>query len=289
MTYVGDCIFIKNLSHHKLQAFVSRDNGGSDHWHTLTNSFKAGRWGRSGWEVVVLRDERDSRRTGVYMHIKDVTVYITVHALHDIRVEYGRDGCAALGAISTYMPPFTFPESSLLDHTGNRGRTHSQPYIGDCVLIRNVSGRRFQAFVSSYQGGGNGWYAVTTSFGDGRWDRAGWEVVVCRDAADTWRRGVYVRVTDVTVYVTIEGVGDVEIEYGGEGVGVGVGSGRGGGLGDGDGDGGAGQREMTEAGLAGLGSTSQKGDDESDTLYNEYQPCAKELGEQDIHRFDGWA
>ncbi|KDQ23559.1 hypothetical protein PLEOSDRAFT_177123 [Pleurotus ostreatus PC15] len=251
MTYVGDCIFIKNLSHHKLQAFVSRDNGGSDHWHTLTNSFKSGRWGRSGWEVVVLRDERDTWRTGVYMHIKDVTVYVTIHAPRHPR----------------------------------------RPYIGDCVLIRNVSGRRFQAFVSSYQGGGNGWYAVTTSFGDGRWDRAGGEGVVCRDAPDTWRRGVYVRVTDVTVYVTIKGVGDVEIEYGGEdvGVGVGVGSGRGAGLGDGDGDGGAGQRRMTEAGMTGLGSTSQKGDDESYTLYNEYQPCAKELGEQDIHRFDGWA
>ncbi|KAG9217488.1 hypothetical protein CCMSSC00406_0008600 [Pleurotus cornucopiae] len=179
-----------------------------------------------------------------------------------------------------------FPEFGLLDEPGHtdsrRRRTYSQPYIGDCVLIRNATSKRFQAFVSGYQGGGNGWYTLTKSFKDGRWSRAGWEVVVCRNAEDTWRQGVYIHVKDVTVYVTVRGVGDVEIEYGGDE--VGVSSGRD----DVLGNGGGGQREMTEARLASLGSTSQKRDDKSETSYNAYQPCAKELGEQEIHRFDGW-
>lgn len=233
----------------------------------------------------MFRDEKDTWRRGVYMHIKDVTIYITIHAFHDIRVEYGREHYAALRAISTPVP--LFPEFGSLDEPGStdarRRRTYSQPYIGDCVLIRNATGKQFQAFVSSYQGGANGWYTLTKSFRDGRWNRAGWEVVVCRDAEDTWRQGVYIHVKDVTVYVTVRGVGDVEIEYGGDE--VGVSSGRDDVLG---GEGG-GQREMTEARLASLGSTFQKRDDESETSYNEYQPCAKKLGEQDIHRFDGWA
>ncbi|KAL4258342.1 hypothetical protein AB1N83_013109 [Pleurotus pulmonarius] len=266
MTYVGDCIFIKNLSPHTLHAFVSRDNGGSDLWHTLTASFKSGRWGRSGWEVVVLRDERDTWRTGTYMHIKDATVYITVLDLHDIRVAYARERCAAPRAVSTPVPmPMPMPQFPKISRCGHM---YSQPYIGDCVLIRNAFGKRVQAFVSSYQGGGNGWYTLTKSFADGRWNRRGWEVVVCRDAEDTWRKGVYVNLTGVTVYVTVSGAGEIEIEYGGDEVGINSGS---------DGDGGVfggegGRREITEARLASLGGTCRKRDDEAETLYDEYQP-----------------
>ncbi|KAF9499203.1 hypothetical protein BDN71DRAFT_1359405, partial [Pleurotus eryngii] len=73
--------------------------------------------------------------------------------------------------------------------------------------------KRFQAFVSSHNGGSNSWFTLTKSFKDGRWNRLGWEVIVCRNAEDTWRKGVYVHIKDVTVYVTVKGVDHVEIEY----------------------------------------------------------------------------
>ncbi|KAG5220084.1 hypothetical protein IMY05_C4684000100 [Salix suchowensis] len=169
---------------------VKADSGGSDAWHTLTDSFKSGD-GTSGWDAIVFRDEKDTWRKGVYMHIKDITVYITIHG------------------------PTTFASKFELNSGGPNTRNRlpsSQPYIGDCVLIRNASSKRFQAFVSSHNGGSNSWFTLTKSFKDGRWNRSGWEVIVCRNAEDTWRKGVYVHIKDVTVYVT-ERVSESETLY----------------------------------------------------------------------------
>ncbi len=108
---------------------------------------------------------------------------------------------------------------------------------------------------------------------------------MCRDAEDMWRKGVYLNTKDVTVYVTVRGAGEVEIECGGDEVGINSGSDGDGGVFGGDG----GRREITEVRLASLGGTCKKRDDEAETLCDEYQPCAKELGDQDIPRFDEWA
>ncbi|KAL4246929.1 hypothetical protein AB1N83_014380, partial [Pleurotus pulmonarius] len=43
MTYIGDCVFIKNVSPSKVQAFVSSDSRGRDSWYTLTDSFESGK------------------------------------------------------------------------------------------------------------------------------------------------------------------------------------------------------------------------------------------------------
>ncbi|KAF4566027.1 hypothetical protein EYR36_011441 [Pleurotus pulmonarius] len=288
MTYIGDCVFIKKVSPSKVQAFVSSDSGGRDSWYTLTDSFESGKWVRFGWDVIVLRDEEDTWRRGVYMHIKGVTVYITVRSFDDIRVEYAQDRRAPISAITM---PF-FPEFDL--HGGHPDsrirRPSSQPYIGDCVLIRNASNEQFQAFVSSHNGGSKSWFALTKSFKDGRWGRSGWEVVVCRNAEDTWRKGVYVHIKGVTVYVTVKGVDQVEIEYGRERVEPERGRG--------DVETKRGERcqsDMTEVNVAPLVSTfqerdaeSQKDDDESETLYNGYQPL-RYLGRKIFKNFGGWA
>ncbi|KAF7419687.1 hypothetical protein PC9H_002279 [Pleurotus ostreatus] len=290
MTYIGDCVFIKNLSKHKFQAFISNDNGGSAAWHTLADSFKSGRWGRSGWDVIVFRNEKDTWRKGVYMYIKDVTVYITIHGPDDIRIEYGRDSCAAISTvIMPLLPEFDLDSGG--PNTRHR-RPSSQPYIGDCVLIRNASSKRFQAFVSSHNGGSNSWFTLTKSFKDGRWNRSGWEVIVCRNAEDTWRKGMYIHVKDVTVYVTVKGVDHVEFEYGRESVET---EHRRDDVETEDGGNNVHRKkvgrqiEMAEAGLASPVTTFQEKDNESETPYNDYQPSPKEFGAQDIQGFDGWA
>ncbi len=111
---------------------------------------------------------------------------------------------------------------------------------------------------------------------------------------------MYVHVKDVTVYVTVRGVDRVEIEYGRESgepeQGRGDGEAKRGGRGLLLLDKAGGQSEMAEVNVAPLVSTfqerdteSQKKDDESETLYNDYQPSPKELGPQDIQGFDVWA
>ncbi|KAF7424833.1 hypothetical protein PC9H_010144 [Pleurotus ostreatus] len=94
---------------------------------------------------------------------------------------------------------------------------YSQPDVGECVLIRSTASSVFRAFVSSYQGGNNAWFTLRSSFGEGRWNRRGWDVLVCTDGKDTWRMGAHIYIKRVTVYVTVKGVGDVEIEYGRDG------------------------------------------------------------------------
>ncbi|KAF7419685.1 hypothetical protein PC9H_002277 [Pleurotus ostreatus] len=269
--YIGDCVFTRNLSPHKFQAFISSDTGGIDLWHSITDSFQASRWQRSGWEVVVLRDEKDTWRRGVYMRIKDVSVYITIRSTDDIDVKYGRDDLIPSLDMCLELDPWG-PDALAATIPGHRYNAHAcyaQPYIGECVLIRSTASEPFRAFVSNYQGGSNSWFTLRSSFRDGRWDRRGWEVLVCKDGKDTWRMGVYIYIKRVTVYVTVKGVGDVEIEYGRDGA-----------YKD---DGGRIEREMREATrrsnlVAGVLDAEILCDDDE-------QPCPRILSDIDIKRW----
>ncbi|KAF9499201.1 hypothetical protein BDN71DRAFT_1442238 [Pleurotus eryngii] len=88
-TYVGDYVFIKSLSEHKFQAFVSNYSRGQDDWFTLGDSWGTAddRWSRSGWEVIAIRNANDTKRVGYYEYIKGATIYITVKAIDKIEVE----------------------------------------------------------------------------------------------------------------------------------------------------------------------------------------------------------
>lgn len=255
------------MSPHKFQAFISSDTGGIDLWHNITDSFQQSRWQRSGWEVVVLRDEKDTWRRGVYMRIKDVSVYITIRSTDDIDVKYGRDNL--IPSLDMCLEPDPWgPDALATIPRHHYNACYSQPYIGECVLIRSTSGEPFCAFVSNHQGGNNSWFTLRSSFRDGRWNRRGWEVLVCKDDKDTWRMGVYIYIKRVTVYVTVKGVGDVEIEYGRDGA-----------CRD---DGGSMEREMSEATRR---SNLVAGALDAETLCDDEQPCPRILSDIDIKRW----
>lgn len=92
-TYVGDYVFIKSLSEHKFQAFVSSYTKGKDDWSTLGDSWgtEDGRWSRSGWEVIAIRNADDTKRVGYYEYVRGATIYITVRAIDKIEVERATD------------------------------------------------------------------------------------------------------------------------------------------------------------------------------------------------------
>ncbi|KAF4566025.1 hypothetical protein AB1N83_013068 [Pleurotus pulmonarius] len=267
--YIGDCVLIRNLSPHAFQAFISSETGGLDGWYNITNSFQAGMWKRSGWELVVLRDEKDTWRRGAYMRIKDVSVYITIRSTADIDVRYGWDDRILSLPMCLECDPWG-PDAVATISKRHYRACYSQPYIGECVLIRSTASGEFHAFVSSYQCGSSAWFTLRSSFGEGRWNRRGWEVLVCRDGEDTWRMGVYIYIKRVTVYVTVKGVGDVEIEYGRDGTYKA--------------DGRSGEGEMSEATrrselVARPLDVETLCDDDAD------QPCARILSDIDIKRW----
>jgi hypothetical protein len=45
-----------------------------------------GRWSRSNWELVAVRDDGDSHRKGVYVCPKNATVYITIKGITEFEI-----------------------------------------------------------------------------------------------------------------------------------------------------------------------------------------------------------
>jgi len=46
----------------------------------------SGKWGRSGWELVAIRNKEDSHREGAYVSPINATVYVTVKSITQLEI-----------------------------------------------------------------------------------------------------------------------------------------------------------------------------------------------------------
>jgi len=87
-----------------------------------------------------------------------------------------------------------------------------QPYVANCIFVKNDSPQEFQALVSTYTGGNGNWFPVPRQWMDsGKWTRSGWELVAIRNLEDTHREGLYVTALNQTVYITIKSMVEIEV------------------------------------------------------------------------------
>lgn len=73
------------------------------------------------------------------------------------------------------------------------------------IIVANESGSAVEVFVSSTSGGSDAWYSVATGTSE-TWSRTSWEVVVFKNADDTDRAGVYVRVDSTVVFKSLDDI-----------------------------------------------------------------------------------
>jgi len=89
--YVGNFIYIKNDSPQEFQAFVSPYSGGSDAWYNVPRQWMdSGKWKRSDWELVAIRNMEDTHRQGAYVCAKNQTVYVTIKSTTKIEIVCSR-------------------------------------------------------------------------------------------------------------------------------------------------------------------------------------------------------
>lgn len=84
--YIDTAFYIRNVSGQDISCFISKYTGGDDNWFRLSSSFSDGRWGHSGWEVVVFKNADDSQRRGLYLNNRGKTVYITFRSFENIEI-----------------------------------------------------------------------------------------------------------------------------------------------------------------------------------------------------------
>ncbi|KAJ3490805.1 hypothetical protein NLI96_g1168 [Meripilus lineatus] len=87
----------------------------------------------------------------------------------------------------------------------------SYPYVEDGFRIRNTSDHAIKCFVSSYNGGSDEWYDLSSSYKGDSWKRNGWEVVAFKNENDTRRVGFYLNTRDKTTYIVFRSFDNVEI------------------------------------------------------------------------------
>ncbi|KAG5219545.1 hypothetical protein IMY05_C4842000400 [Salix suchowensis] len=176
----------------------------------ITDSFQASRWQRSGWESSCCGMKR-IHGAGGYMCIKDSPSTSPSAPPTISTSNTGRRSHTVVRHVLELDP--WGPDAMAIIPERHYNACYSQPYIGECILSDRdrashsgihleLPGR--QLLVVHPAQLIQGWPL----------ESPGWEVLVCKDGKDTWRMGIYIYIKRVTVYVTVKGVGDVEIEYG---------------------------------------------------------------------------
>ncbi|GJE89557.1 hypothetical protein PsYK624_056600 [Phanerochaete sordida] len=187
LSYIGDCVCIRQIGCNGLQAFVSKieSSEGNDGWFPIAAQFGTAdaHWNRNKHEVAVIRNPSTGERRGRYVDPEGASVYITVRSLDDIDV-------------------VRVPKPTL-------------PYIGDCICIRQEGCQGFQAFVSKIESseGNDGWFPIATQFGgaDAHWNRNKYEVAVIRNPSTGERRGRYVNPEGASVYLIVRSLDNIEV------------------------------------------------------------------------------
>ncbi|KDQ50135.1 hypothetical protein JAAARDRAFT_200224 [Jaapia argillacea MUCL 33604] len=73
--FVGEAVYVRNLSNHDMQCFITKYTRGDDSWFPISNDFQ--KWERTGWECVAFKNAANTNRKGVYLNAAGKTTNIT--------------------------------------------------------------------------------------------------------------------------------------------------------------------------------------------------------------------